>query len=354
MRETGDIRIDAVPMGAVDVDGDVRATAGGRIGVWTDERVDVYEREAFLAGPCEPVASWAPPTGARVEPAADGGFVVAEPSRVRAVTADGATRWELPHDPWHGGHRPPRAPGAPAPSPCGRFVAAAVPTLLPDEDRARAILVYDDPPRYGYGQDRLLLLDARTGAVLAERPVAAVSGAVDLEWRADGELLAASFWTAWYSWAGYWMEPAPDALRVLGAGGDRHQVVAFVPGSSRVVTMRRAEFMSLDDERYELALYDAGDPSPRAGLDLDDLSWDTENDEFSHVYALDGRHLLLTADWTPRGGRPERTHWLLAADTLRRLGRLRYPCGAGDRVVPLGDGTWLTPHAGRVRRWRLG
>ncbi|MEU2184294.1 hypothetical protein [Streptomyces thermolilacinus] len=353
MRETGDIRIDAVPMGATGQDGRVRVTVGGRIGVWTDDRIDVYEREAFLAGARERVAGSALPPGARAEPTADGGFVVAQASRVRAVTGDGETRWELPHDAWHGGRRPPGAPGAPAPSPCGRFVAATVPTLLPEEHAGRAILRYDEP-KLAYGRDRLLLLDARTGAVLAERPVAAVSGAADLKWRADGAVLAASFWTAWYSWAGYWMEPAPGDLRVLGVGGDRHQVVAFVPGSSRVVTLRRAEFMSLDDERYELALYDAGDPSPRAELDLNDLSWDVENDDFTHAYAIDARHLLLTAEWAPAGGSVESTHWLLAADSLRPLGRLRYPRAVGDAVVPLGDGTWLTHDSGRLHRWRLG
>ncbi|GGQ18757.1 hypothetical protein [Streptomyces roseolilacinus] len=355
MRETGDTRIDAVPVGATDTAGPVRAVAGGRLAVRAGGRVEVYGREAFLAGAREPLAGCDLPDGAHAEPAADGGFVVAEASRVRAVTADGTTRWEVPHDTWHGGHRPPRAPGAPAPGPRGRFVAVTVPTLLPgDGAREREVLVDDGPPRRGYGRDRLLLLDAATGAVLDERPVAAVSGAVALRWRADGAVLAASFWTAWYGWAGCWLEASYDGLRVLGAGLDRHEAAAFVPGTSRLVTMRRAEGMSLDDDRYELALHDVHDPSAAAVLDLNDLSWEPEDDDFDHVYALDARHLLVTADWVPPRGPLEPTHWLLAADTLRPLGRLRYPRPVGNAVTALGDGTWLTHDAGRLHRWRLG
>ncbi|MFJ3160457.1 hypothetical protein [Streptomyces kanasensis] len=360
MRETGDVRIVPVLLGATETPGRVHRAPGGRLSLRTPNRLEVHDRAAFLAGVRAPVDALDLPPGAHAGPAPGGGFVVAEAARVRAVAPDGTTRWELPHDTWHGGHRPPRAPGAPAPDPSGRLVAVAVPTLLPEEEvAARAVAVQDGPPRRGHGHDRLLLLDAGTGTVRAEQPVAAVAGALALEWHAGGALLAASFWTAWYGWAGYWAEPSDGGLRTLGVAADRHEVVGFVPGSSRVVTLRRAEWMAVDDDRYELALHDAratagAVASPVASLDLNDLSWDAENDDFGSAHVLDGSHLLVTADWVPREGPLEHTHWLLSADTLRPLGRLRYPCPVDDTVTPLGDGTWLTRDGDRLRHWRLG
>ncbi|WP_336317912.1 hypothetical protein [Streptomyces lavendofoliae] len=356
MRETGDIRVDVVPLGTTRATGRVAAAGGGRLCVRTRDGVEVHDREAYLAGVREPAGVYETPPGARAGPAPDGGFVVAGPSYVRSLTGGGTVRWELPHATWHGGHRPPRAPGAPAASPCGRFVAAAVPTPLPPEEAAaRAVLRHDGPPPRGYGQDRLLLLDAATGDVLAERPVAAVSGALSLEWRDDGRLLGASFRTAWYGWTCHWAEPSRDGMRVVGAGPDRHELTGFVPRSSRLVTMRRAEGMSLDDDRYELALHDAADPPRTTVLDLGELSWDAENDDFAHAYALDEARLLVTADWVTRHGRLERTHWLFAADSLRPLGRLRYPrpVTVTRDVTAFGDGTWLTRDGDRLHRWRL-
>ncbi|GAA2498758.1 hypothetical protein [Streptomyces gobitricini] len=354
MKEAGDIRVDAVPLGTTEGTGTVRAAAGGRLCVRTRGRVEVHDREAYLAGVREPVGAYEPPPGARAEPAPDGGFVVAGPSYVRAVAADGTVRWELGHDTWHGSHRPPRAPGAPAASPCGRFVAATVPTPLDTEEVARrAAPPHDGPPRRGYGQDRLLLLDAVTGDVRAEQPVAAVSGSLSLRWQEDGRLLGASFWTAWYGWASYWMEPSEHGLRIVGGGPDRHELAGFVPRSSRLVTMCRAEHMSLDDDRYELALHDTADAHPTAVLDLNELSWDAENDDFGHAYPLDEAHVLVTADWVPRHGPMERTHWLLASGSLRPLGRLRYPHPVMEAVTALGDGTWLTRDGDRLHHWGL-
>jgi hypothetical protein len=316
--------------------------------------VEVHGREAYLAGVREPVGGYDLPPGARAEPAPGGGFVVAGACSVRAVAGDGTVLWEFGHDTWHGGHRPPRAPGAPVVSPCGRHVAAAVPTLLaPEEVARRAGPVHDGPPRRGYGHDRLLLLDAVTGDVRAEQPVAAVSGALSLEWREDGRLLGASFWTAWHGWASYWAEPSEDGLRMVGGGPDRHQLAGFVPRSSRLVTIRRAEHMSLDDDRYELALHDTADPHPTAVLDLNELSWDAGNDDFGHAYPLDETHLLVTSDWVPRHGPLEQAHWLLTSDSLRPLGRLRYPRPVTEAVTAFGDGTWLTRDGDLLHRWRL-
>ncbi|MGA5553264.1 hypothetical protein [Streptomyces lavendulocolor] len=343
MRETGDVRIGVVALGTVEEPGTVRAVAGGRLYVRMGNRAEVHDREPYLAGVREPVGSCELPPGARAEPAPDGGFVVAESERVRALADDGTVRWERGHDTWHGGHRPPRAPGAPAADPRGRFVAAAVPTPLPADEVARR----------GYGRDRLLLLDAATGDVLDEQPVAAVSGALALEWREDGGLLGASFRTAWYGWASHWAEASRRGLRTVGGGPDRHGLAGFVPRTSRLVTFRRAEHMSLDDDRYELALHEAAAPRPTAVLDLNDLSWDPENDDFEQVHPLDEAHLLVTGDHVPRHGPLGPAHWLLAADSLRPLGRLRYPRPVGDVVTAFGDGTWLTREDGRLHHWGL-
>ncbi|MFF9868990.1 hypothetical protein ACF1G0_26925 [Streptomyces sp. NPDC013953] len=355
MRDVGDVRLDAVLLGvAPPVRGSVEALTGERLAVRRPGRVDVHAQEPFLAGATDrPVLSsldLQPHESAAVAP--DGGFVVAGSAGLRAVTPWGAVRWELPHDPWHSGHRPPRPPGAPAVSPCGRHVAVVVPTLLADGDRGEAA-VYDGPPRLRYGRDHLLLLDAVTGRIRARRPVAAVSDRVSLCWRADAEAFAVSCWTAWYSWTTYWVRPGDEGMEVTG-GTAFHEAVGFLPASSRLLTMRRAEHLTLDDDRYELAWHDVSDPSLTETYDLGRLSWTPEEDDFADAHVLDATRLLVTSDQVPREGPLEHTHWLLDAPALRPLGRLRYPVPVRGDVVPLADGTWLTCDKEATHHWSAG
>ncbi|GAB2575994.1 hypothetical protein GCM10027168_06210 [Streptomyces capparidis] len=343
-------RIDAVPLGATPAPaGTVEPLPGGRLAVRTREVVEVHARDAFLSGAREPLSRLHLPPRTRAAVAPDGGFVLAEGAALAARTADGAPRWRLPHDGWHGGHTPPRPPGAPAVSPCGTWVAAVVPHRLADGEPGE-VAVHDGPPRVRYGQDRLLLIDAATGEVRARRPVAALSGAVTLRWHPDGTVFTASCWTPWYSWTTYWCDTAG---RTLG-GTAYHEAVGFLPGTARTLTLRRAEHLLPDDDQYELAWHDVHDPTRTAALDLTTLSWHPEEDDYDDAHPLGPAHVLVTSDWLPREGPLTPSHWLHDADTLHPLGRLRYPVPTTNPVTALGDGTWLTRDGGVLRRWGVG
>ncbi|MFF4099033.1 hypothetical protein [Streptomyces sp. NPDC001903] len=348
MNTTGDVRIDVVPLGTVRARGTVEAVAGGRLLVRTPGMVEVHDREAFLAG------GTAPATGAlrttdreRVAPLPDGGFVVAGAASVRAVDPDGATRWELPHAPWHGSDR---AHCAPAVSPDGRRVSVVVPVLEPDE--AKAALVYDLEPDRNYTWDDLLLLDAASGGVLGRRQIRSLASAAVQSWSPDGGAVVVSCWTAWHSWSTWWAQPRADGLRILG-GTWMHALAGFLPGS-RVLTQRYAEHVFPADDRDELGVYDLGSGDQVALLDLAELAVRPEDDEFFSAEVLDARHVLVPGRVHPDGGAPQMRHWLLSADTLRPLGRLDYPEPVGEDVTVLQDGTWLTHDGDRLHRWRLG
>lgn len=350
MTSTAEIPIDATLIGTVPATGSVTPLSGDRLVVRTDERLEIHDAETFLSGISAPTQSLRLPPYAAATPLPGGGLVVAEGSRIRVVGPDGATRWELRHARWHGGHRDPRPPGPPAVSPDGSLVSVLVPTLATGE-RA-AILVQDVSPRHRYARDTLLLLDAASGDVRARRPIGAVASDVTQRWHPDGSLLALSCWTAWYSWSTWWIEPRHDGLHIRG-GTTMREVIGFLPAASRVLTIRRAEGIAYNDDRDELASHDVGADDPAGLFDLGELAVDRDNDEFAGAYLIDGTNVLVTGRiYLP--GRPVSVrHWLCDAVTLRPRGRLRYPVAVGGDVTPLGDGTWLTRDRTRLHRWAL-
>jgi hypothetical protein len=349
----GDELVDVVPLGAVRARGTVEEAAGGRLLVRAGGLLQVYDREEFLAGTgAGPVVSLRVEEQERAAPTPDGGFLVAGAASVRAVGPDGGTRWTFAHDPWHG---TPRARSAPALSPDGRLVAVVVPT--PEPDRAQAALVYDAEPGRSYVWDRLLFLDAATGAVVGRQQLRSLASGVVLGWRPDGGAVAVSCWTAWHSWSTWWAEPtgsadAGDGIRIAG-GTWMHALAGFLPGS-RTLTQRYAEHVWPDDDRDELAVYDTASGGQVAVLDLAELAVDPEEDEFRSAEVLDGRHVLVPGRVFPAGGPPQTRHWLIDAASLRPLGRLAYPAAVGRDVTVLGDGTWLTEDGGgHLHRWAL-
>ncbi|WP_405942973.1 hypothetical protein [Streptomyces sp. NBC_00207] len=347
MNDTGDERIDVVPLGTTRAPGTVEAVAGGRLLVRTPGLVEVHDREDFLTGATTgATAALRTEEHERAVPTPDGGFVVAGVASVRALGPDGGPRWELPHAPSHGTAR---AHSTPAVSPDGRLVSVVVPTLEPDKEKAA--LVYDLEPDRNYTWDDLLLLDTATGKVLGRRQIRSLASAAVQSWRPDGGILVVSCWTAWQSWSTWWAEPRADDLRILG-GTWMRALAGFLPGS-RILTQRYAEHLFPDDDRDELAAYDLGTGEQVALLDLSELAVDPENDEFSSAEVLNGRHVLVPGRVHPAGGAPQTRHWLLDADTLRPLGRLDYPAPVGEDVTVLGDGTWLTHDGERLHRWSL-
>jgi hypothetical protein len=238
----------------------------------------------------------------------------------------------------------------PAVSPDGALVSVVVPTLA--ADGTPAALVQDDPPRHRYARDTLLLLDAVSGRIRARRPVGSIASDVTQRWHPDGSVLALSFWTAWYSWSTWWIEPRHDGLHIRGSTAMR-EVVDFLPGSSRALTLRRAEGIAHNDDRDELASHEVTADVPVALLDLGELAVDADKDEFADAFLLDAAHVLVTGRvYLP--GRPVTVrHWVCSAVTLRPLGRVRYPVPVGTDVTTLGDGSWLTRNGARLHHWAL-
>ncbi|MYT18171.1 hypothetical protein YWIDRAFT_07844 [Streptomyces sp. SceaMP-e96] len=349
MSKMGETPIGVTLIGEGSAPGAVAAVTGGRVAVDTGDRVEVYEQRAFLAGARSVLYGLPLPPQAKATLAPDGGFIVAEGAAVRAVNADGSTRWRLPHDPWHGGNRAPRAPGFPAVSPDGKLVSVLTPTLV--EDDSRAVLVYDEP-HCSYGRDTLLILDAASGAIRARRPVASVASGLTQHWHPDGATLVVSCWTAWYSWSTWWLDPHTDDAAVRG-GTTMREVRGSLPASAQVLTIRRAESIACQDDRDELALHDATTGDQVALFDLEELAADPDSDEFDDTYVLDSEHVLVTGKVYLQGRPPEIRHWLFAAATLQPLGRLQYPASVSRDVTPLGDGTWLTRDGGQLRHWAL-
>ncbi|MFE0427546.1 hypothetical protein, partial [Streptomyces sp. NPDC058953] len=268
MRSPAETSIDAVPAGTVvTAPGPVLDAPGERLSVRREDRLEVYDRAAFLDGG-GPLRSVDIPAGSPAAPL-DDGAVLAEPDRVRAVAGDGTTRWELPHPPWRGGSGQPRAPGAPAVSPDGALIGVVVPALAGEPgDR---VLFRDERTRLGYGRDVLLLVEAANGRVRARRPVNSCASVVTQRWHPGGGLLALSCWTAWYSWSTWWVLPRHDGLHLRG-GARMREVVGFVPGSSRALSLRRSERLAPGDDRDELAAHAVGTDEPVTLYDLAGLA----------------------------------------------------------------------------------
>ncbi|MGW5679179.1 hypothetical protein ACWEV4_29555 [Streptomyces sp. NPDC003860] len=358
MTSPAETPIDAVLVGTVDAaPGSAAVAVGARLAVRHAGGLEVYDTDAFLRGGSAPRCAVEVPPGADGTPLADG-VVLAGPTCVRAVDSTGNVRWEVPHPTWHGGPPHPQAPGAPAVSPDGTLVSAVVPALA--EPASNGTRPPHSPGGPGYGRDVLLLLDAATGRIRSARPVNSRASVVTQRWHPDGSLLALSCWTAWYGWSTWWIEPRHDGLHIRG-GTRMREVIGFLPGSARALTLRRAELLAPQDDRDELAAHDITGDEPVAVYDLAALAGrragpvdlrEGSDEVFEDAQLLAGRHVLVAARPRGGGGVGAHRHWLCDAATLHPLGRLRYPVPVG-RVTPLGDGSWLTVGPHGFHHWSL-
>ncbi|MEO3975342.1 hypothetical protein [Streptomyces sp. CAU 1734] len=349
MTSAAETPIDAALNGTLPTAGTVTPLPGGRLAVRDGDRLETHEAAALLAGELSPLHTLRLPEQAAAA-ALDDGAIVAEAGRIRRVTADGTTVWELPHAPWHGPHQTPRPPGPPAVHPGGGLVSAVVPNLGTGRRTGRGAA--STPP---YKSDVLILADVGTGDIRAQRPIGGISSVITQRWHPGGGLLAVSRWTAWYSWSSWWIEPRHDGLHIRG-GTTMREIIDFLPGAPadrpRALTLRRAERIAANDDRDELACHEVTADEPAVLYDLAGLGADRDDDEFDGAFLLDGRHLLVTGRIHAPGRPAAARHWLCDAATLRPLGRIRYPAPVGW-VTPLGDGTWLTRSTRGLHHWRL-
>ncbi|MFJ5551164.1 hypothetical protein [Streptomyces sp. NPDC093225] len=318
-------------------------------------RMEVHRRDTFFAlGAVRPLSEVELPSMVRGAVTPDGGFVLCGEFRVWCVAPDGSTRWELPDGIWPDGVRGDRVRGDVTVSPDGSLAAVVKSTLVIDP-AVPAVRGGDGLPEPRYGPDVLLLLDTATGDVLGRQPldVPALLTAHHV-WHPDGSRLAVSCWDFWDSWITHWLTVGGDGLRVLG-GATLEEATAFVPGSTRLLTMRRAEGFGGSRESNELASYDTDTSERLAVQDVGDLLAGWADPSGARPYVLDAERLILSVN--PRDGEEDTRsrHWLCDAHTLRPLGLLDYSehPGAGHPVTPLEDGTWLTRRGRRVDRWAL-
>ncbi|MFE7776870.1 hypothetical protein ACFU5O_23860 [Streptomyces sp. NPDC057445] len=322
-------------------------------GPWTlevHERESLLRGEVFLVGRSEPLSSLTL-TYPSAEPVPDGGFVATDGVTVWSVAADGSRRWQLADDVRPAAAEWFRVRGTPAVSPDGSLVAVVVSMPVTEPATSAPAASHQDP---GSSSDVLLLLDAMSGEVLQRRKVAVESVDSELMWHPEGALLAVSSWGLWRSWTTHWFEARREALHRLG-GTRMGEIAGFVPGSSRLLTVRRSEGLAEDDEVNEIACHETLTSECLARVDHGHLLVVPGVGDYSDLYALDSTHVILESSRLLDDGRNwESIHWLCDADTLRPLGRLRYPGGpVPTRVRPLGDGTWLTRQGSRVHHWAL-
>ncbi|UGT38589.1 hypothetical protein LTV02_20850 [Nocardia yamanashiensis] len=336
--------LDVVALGSAVTDGEVESLPDARIAIRTPGLLRVFDREEFFEGDAaEPMSELRLGEGERGAPLPDGGFVVADGNSVRAVTRGGSTRWRLAHDPWHGSGE---ALGNPAVSADGALVSVFVPNLAKDYTGGRAWLA-----------DDIAVLDAATCAVVERAAAQGTSQREVQRWHPERARLAISMWVPWGGWMTWWGLAREGGFRFVG-GAQSLVPVGFLPGTDRLVTRRWPDFPGDEEDDFEeLAIYDIATGAPIAQLDTTELNENACADDFPEDAVLDAdRVLTVLRPSEPHASGPARrthVHWVLDSAELRPLGQVHYPVPAGESVIALGDGTWLTRHGDELHRWRL-
>ncbi|MGA5064648.1 hypothetical protein ACPB9E_12860 [Streptomyces exfoliatus] len=306
--------------------------------------LEVHDLAVLFAGDRAPGAvfplPWPGWGGGVHSTAPDGAFAAFSGQRsVRAVDADGTTRWTYGHACWdqlvghpHTGDERQVCSGSESGS-CrvsddGRFVWAHV-----------VLEAGADPDDY---QEGWIVLDARDGRELARLPLpdSVASGSWHLS-HPDGVHM------------GLCVGMGQDGVLVYWGRWDGRELTVhdeLNDGLDRILSdahPAHAGFLTLEHYGNDLQLH-ALDGTVLA--ENDELRWDHS------CGFLDGDTVLATSDVGYAADPEDHTTWLLAARTLEIRGRVRYPGGADDGPVrPLGDGSWLTYDAttDTVHRWTV-
>ncbi|WP_157535032.1 hypothetical protein [Nocardia inohanensis] len=341
MKYTEVPQLEVVALGSAAVDGAVEALPDARIAVRTAGLLRVFDREdLFEDDAAEPISELRLGEGEHATPLAGNGFVIAGTDSVRAT--GGGARWRLAHDPWHGSGG---AIGNPAVSADGALVSVLLPNLSRGYPGGRAWLA-----------DDVAVLDAATGKVIKRAAVQGTSQRVVQCWHPERARLAVATWAAWGGWMTWWGLPGGGGFRFTGGAEDRLPV-GFLPGTDRLVTRRWADSpIDAEDDYEELTIHDVVTGEETAGFDTTELNENACEDDFPDDAAVTADRVLTVVrpqELHGGQGRGIHVHWLLDTEALAPVGRLHYPIPAGESVIALGDGSWLTRHGGELHRWRL-
>ncbi|MFE7516453.1 hypothetical protein ACFU8I_35270 [Streptomyces sp. NPDC057540] len=263
--------------------------------------------------------------GVSVSPLPGGGLAVSGRDSVTVQEADGTVRWALAHRTWPSGAR-----GACAPDPSGTALLAVVP-----------------PARETDRTEVLVALDPATGVVLAEEPLPTSWGTYEFQQPLGPAGSGVLFLDA--------AQGQEEAYSLLVSLAGKELVVTRVGGYDEPFTGssdRSGAFLTVAVAGELLTRYD--DPAhPRTVARADDVLPD------GLVFLgrpgfLDATRVLAAVGEDP--WEEECRHVLLDATDLRPRAGITYPRGGEpvSRVLPLGDGTWLTFDGDTVRRWRTG
>ncbi|MFF8602687.1 hypothetical protein ACF065_22180 [Streptomyces sp. NPDC015232] len=323
-----------------------RAGGSARALLTRDGELAVYELTALLAGEQAPAARFPLPwPGWRhgvhsVSP--DRSFAVLSGQRsVRAVDADGTTRWTYGHGCWdqrvghpHTGDERQVCPGIESGS------------CRVSDDGALVWAHVVTPEEY---EEAWVVLDARDGRELARLPLDSVASGSGHLSHPDGVHMGLSVGMGQDGVLVYWGRWDGTRLTVhqeLNDGLDRI-LIDVHPGHPGFLTVEHygndLQLHALDGT--VLAEADAP-PAP----DEEHPQWDWS------CGFLDADAVLATTGVEYADGPEECGTWLLDGRTLEIRGRIAYPDGADPgEVRPLGDGSWLTydGETGSVRRWTL-
>ncbi|MFF9338231.1 hypothetical protein ACF1CG_00485 [Streptomyces sp. NPDC014773] len=307
------------------VDGHARPAGPGRLALRRDDRLEVYDPAALLAGATAPVASFPAPWPGwdrgvdAVAP--DLGLAVFSGQRaVRAVAADGRPLWEHRHGCW--------GPVADHPHTgdeqevCEGLEHGSV-LVSGDGTAVWAHVVAED------GTEHWVVLDARDGRELARVPLeeSVASGSHQLALPGDGTvLLCVGMGQDGVLLHGARRDGAGVSLRDLGEGLDRILLD---------VRPDRPGYLTVEHSCHDLQLH-APDGTVLAERDADELGGERRWD-YAAGFTDAGTVLAVAED--PEGGAE---HWLLDARTLALLGPVAYPRPVTGCARGLGDGTWLT------------
>ncbi|MGW5420423.1 hypothetical protein [Streptomyces sp. NPDC003943] len=347
-----DTEITARPLGTTELPGAhellysqflARTGRGGlRVPLLNGAELEVHVLAALLAGERAPDAVFPLPwpgwdRGVHSE-SPDGTFAVFSGQRsVRAVNADGTTRWVYGHGCWdplvghpHTGDERQVCPGSESGS-CrvsddGRVVWAHV-----------VLAAGDEPDDY---QEGWVVLDAEDGRELARLELvdSYASGSFHLA-HSDGVHMGLCVGMGQDGVLAYWGHWDGERLTVHDELND---------GLDRILTdvhPAHAGFLTIEHSGNDLRLHTL-DGSVLA--ENGELRWD-------HTCGfLDGDTVLATTEVEYARDPAAYGTWLLDARTLEIRGRVRYPAGAADGSVrPLGDGTWLTYDGKALRHWKI-
>ncbi|MFB8041253.1 MULTISPECIES: hypothetical protein [Streptomyces] len=319
------------------VDGRARPAGPGRFALRRDDRLEVYDLTALLAGSTVPVAAFPAPWPGwdrgvdAVAP--DLGLAVFSGQRaVRAVAADGRPLWEHRHGCWgpvvdhpHTGDEQEVCPGLEHGS-----------VLVPGDGTAVwAHVVGED------GREHWLVLDARDGRELARVPLedSVASGSHQLALPDDGTVLLC-------------VGMGQDGVLLYGARADGTGMSVRDLGEDldRIlldVHPTRPGYLTVEHSCQDLRLH-APDGTVLAERDADELG---EEGCWDHAAGFTDADTVLAVAEDPEDGAG---HWLLDAGTLALLGPVAYPRPVTGYARGLGDGTWLTHDRATdtLTRWR--